>query len=59
MNDVHDSPTWSDLTGLFSTACYLVFGLYIDWFNSFTNKIAGMSEIFQHYFIYIDFIISK
>ena len=59
MHDVHDSPAWRDLTGLFSTARHLVFGLYIDWFNPFTNKIAGMSEIFQHYFIYIDFIILK
>ena len=59
MNDVHDSPAWRDLTGLFSTARHLVFGLYIDWFNPFTNKIASMSEIFQHYFIYIDFIILK
>lgn len=43
MHDVHDSPAWRDLTGLFSTARHLVFGLYIDWFNPFTNKIAGMS----------------
>jgi len=59
MHDVHDSPAWQDLTGLFSTAHHLVFGLYIDWFNPFTNKIGGMSEVFQCYFIYIDFIISK
>ena len=59
MHDVHDSPALRDLTGLFSTAHHLVFGLYIDWFNPFMNKIAGMSEIFQHYLIYIDFIISK
>ena len=59
MHDVHDSLAWQDLTGLFSTARHLVIELYIDWFNPFTNKIAGMSEIFQCYFIYIDFILSK
>ena len=59
MHDVHDSPAWRDLTGLFSTAHHLVFGIYIDWFNPFTNKIAGMSEIFQRYFTYIDYIFSK
>ena len=41
MHDVHDSPAWRDLTGFFSTPYHLVFGIYIDWYNPFTNKISG------------------
>lgn len=41
MHDVQDSPAWRDLQGVGSTPFDLVFGIYIDWFNPFTNKIAG------------------
>jgi hypothetical protein len=41
MCDLQDSPAWQDLTGIFSTPHHLVFGIYVDWFNPFTMKIAG------------------
>ena len=37
-----DSPAWQDLPEKFSTIPgNLTFNIYIDWFNPFTNKIAG------------------
>ena len=37
-----DSPAWQDLPGQFSTTPgNLTFNIYIDWFNTFTNKIVG------------------
>ncbi|RDB18249.1 hypothetical protein Hypma_000606 [Hypsizygus marmoreus] len=41
MGDIQDSPAWGDLYGFQQTPYHLVFGIYIDWFNPFTNKIAG------------------
>jgi hypothetical protein len=41
MNDIQDSPAWRDLQGFFQSPRNLIFGIYIDWFNPFTNKIAG------------------
>lgn len=41
MHDIHDSPAWRDLQGLFPSPRNLQFALYVDWFNPFTNKIAG------------------
>ncbi|KAL1742236.1 hypothetical protein HDZ31DRAFT_75655 [Schizophyllum fasciatum] len=42
MRDVHDSPAWRELYGSSYPSPYnLVFGIYVDWFNQFTNKIAG------------------
>ena len=37
-----DSPAWQDLPDKFSTIPgNLMFNIYINWFNPFTNKIAG------------------
>jgi len=42
MGCLWDSPAWQDLPGHFSTTPgNLTFNIYIDWFNPFTNKIAG------------------
>ena len=42
MRDVHDSPAWHSFRPFLQSSCYhLVFAIYIDWFNPFTNKIAG------------------
>ncbi|KAF9016539.1 hypothetical protein BDZ89DRAFT_1216320 [Hymenopellis radicata] len=41
MHDVHDSPAWYSLRGFLRSPYHLVFALYIDWFNPFSNKIAG------------------
>lgn len=41
MRDVHDSPAWQSLQDFLQSPYYLVFALYVDWFNPFTNKIAG------------------
>ena len=44
MRTVWDSPAWQSLPGNFSTTPgNLTFSYYIDWFNPFTNKIAGKS----------------
>ena len=42
MTDVQDSLAWRDLLGVFQSPFHLMFGIYIDWFNPLTNKIAGM-----------------
>jgi hypothetical protein len=41
MRDIQDSPAWRDVTGHLFNPHRLVFGLYVDWFNPFTNKVAG------------------
>jgi hypothetical protein len=43
MHDMQDSPAWWGLGNYLQTQYHLVFVFYIDWFNHFTNKIAGMS----------------
>ena len=47
MKDIHDSPAWKNLRAFLLSAYHLVFGIYVDWFNPFTNKIAG--KILQVY----------
>lgn len=41
MTDIQDSPAWGDLHGFMQSPYHLTFGIYVDWFNPFTNKIAG------------------
>lgn len=41
MSSYHDSPAWADLKEFRTTKYHLVFAFYIDWFNPYTNKIAG------------------
>ncbi|KIY61037.1 hypothetical protein CYLTODRAFT_480817 [Cylindrobasidium torrendii FP15055 ss-10] len=41
MSDVFDSPAWAYTRSYRQTPYHLVFALYIDWFNPYTNKIAG------------------
>ena len=42
MCDIHDSPGWKDLFRFSQSPYRLIFGIYVDWFNPYTNKIAGM-----------------
>ena len=41
MHDIHDSPAWNTFRPYLRSCYHLVFALYIDWFNPFSNKIAG------------------
>jgi len=41
MHDVQDSPAWQRLYDSVSSAHHLIFAVYVDWFNPYTNKIAG------------------
>ena len=41
MHNIHDSPAWYSFRPFLQSCYYLVFAMYIDWFNPFTNKIAG------------------
>ncbi|KAF8164936.1 hypothetical protein B0H34DRAFT_647608, partial [Crassisporium funariophilum] len=41
MHDIHNSPAWNTFQGFLRSPYHLVFAIYIDWFNPFTNKIAG------------------
>ena len=45
MHDIQDSPASQSLRDYLQTCYHLVFSFYIDWFNPFTNKIAGMFEL--------------
>lgn len=52
MKDIHDSPAWKNLQAYLLSPYHLVFGIYVYWFNPFTNKIAG--KIMQILLICID-----
>ncbi|KAF9488002.1 hypothetical protein BDN71DRAFT_1485180 [Pleurotus eryngii] len=41
MHGIHDSPAWESLRAFLHSSFHLIFGMYINWFNPFTNKIAG------------------
>jgi hypothetical protein len=43
MQSIWDSPAWHSLGSFTTTYGNLTFTFYIDWFNPFTNKIAGKS----------------
>jgi hypothetical protein len=43
MHSIWDSPAWRSLGSFTTTPGNLTFSYYIDWFNPFSNKIAGKS----------------
>ncbi|KAJ3899549.1 hypothetical protein F5879DRAFT_781431, partial [Lentinula edodes] len=47
MCDIQESPAWQSLRGFLTSKYHLVFAVYIDWFNPYTNKIAGNTLIFS------------
>lgn len=46
MHDIHQSPAWRTLGNFLLYPYHLVWGIYVDYFNPFTNKIAGKSLTF-------------
>lgn len=58
MGDIQDSPAWKHLNTSSTSPYDLTFGIYIDWFNPFTNKIAGMTYfkfILYNQLIYVSY----
>ncbi|KAH8832546.1 hypothetical protein DL96DRAFT_1704607 [Flagelloscypha sp. PMI_526] len=41
IHDIHESPFWQSLSWFLTSPYNLVFAVFLDWFNPFTNKIAG------------------
>lgn len=53
MTDIQDSPAWRDLHGIFRSPQNLVFRIFIDWFNPYTNKTAGKSFLLLNFVNFI------
>jgi hypothetical protein len=53
MDDIQDSPGWRDLGGFRNSPYDLIFGIYIDWFNPNTNRIAGVFHCLRVHFAII------
>ncbi|KAJ3911069.1 hypothetical protein F5877DRAFT_73462, partial [Lentinula edodes] len=51
MSDIQDSPAWQSLKGFLTSKYHLVFAVYIDWFNPYTNKIAEIRFLPENVFI--------
>ena len=41
MQDVQDSSAWQELYDSVQSPYHLIFAVYVDWFNPYSNKIAG------------------
>ncbi|KAL1711156.1 hypothetical protein EV121DRAFT_266279 [Schizophyllum commune] len=43
LRDIWETPAWREMQTFLRSPYHLVFSIYIDWFNPFTNKIAGLT----------------
>jgi hypothetical protein len=60
MHTLWDSPAWLNFGQIFPLQMgNLTFGLYVDWFNPFTNKIAGTGSNYDIKYITNKFLQGK